>query len=213
MNMKIEIWSDIVCPFCFIGKHRLEKSLEKFPDIKFEIIWKSFQLNPNQVTDSTKNNIDYLTEVKGWSKQQAISATEHVCEMGKSCDIHFDMEKSKVANSLNAHKILHLAKKKNVQNEMKEKLFQAHFTDGKNIDDPDFLTELTSSLGITPIETKKSFSDPEILREIHQDFSEAQAIGIRGVPYFVIDRKYAVSGAQEVAVFENVIQEILKERV
>lgn len=211
--MKIEIWSDIVCPFCYVGKHRLEKSLEKFPELKLEIIWKSFQLNPNQVTDSTKNNIDYLTEVKGWSKQQAISATEHVCEMGKNCDIHFDMEKSKVANSLNAHKLLHLAKKKNVQNEMKEKLFQAHFTDGKNIDDIEMLIKLSETLGISREECMNAFNDSEILKEIHQDFSEAQVIGIRGVPYFVFDRKYAVSGAQEEAVFENVIQEILKEKV
>jgi predicted DsbA family dithiol-disulfide isomerase len=211
--MKIEIWSDIVCPFCFIGKHRLEKAMEKFPELKFEVIWKSFQLNPNQVSDVSKNNIDYLTEVKGWSKQQAISATERVCEMGKNCDIHFDMEKSKVANSLNAHKLLHLAKKKNVQNEMKEKLFQAHFTDGKNIDDVEMIIEISESLGISREECMHAFNDSEILKEIHTDFSEAQAIGIRGVPYFVFDRKYAVSGAQEEAVIENVIQEILKERV
>lgn len=211
--MKIEIWSDIVCPFCFIGKHRLEKSLEKFPELKFEVIWKSFQLNPNQITDASKNNIDYLTEVKGWSKQQAISATEQVCEMGKNCDINFEMEKSKVANSLNAHKLLHLAKKKNVQNEMKEKLFQAHFTDGKNIDDIEMLVELSDTLGISREECMNAFNDSEILKEIYSDFSEAQAIGIRGVPYFVFDRKYAVSGAQEEAIFENVIQEILKDKV
>jgi len=211
--MKIEIWSDIVCPFCFIGKHRIENALEKFPELKYEVIWKSFQLNPNQVTDASKNNIDYLTEVKGWSKQQAISATQHVCEMGKNCDIHFDMEKSKVANSLNAHKLLHLAKKKNVQNAMKEKLFQAHFTDGKNIDDHATLIEISASLGISREECMLAFNDSEILKEIHSDFSEAQAIGIRGVPYFVFDRKYAVSGAQEKAIFENVIKEILKEKV
>lgn len=211
--MKIEIWSDIVCPFCFIGKHRLEKSLEKFPDLKFEVEWKSFQLNPSQVTDPTKNNIDYLKEVKGWSQQQAVSATQQVCAMGESCEINFDMQKSMVANSLNAHRVLHLAKKHQVQNEMKEKLFHAHFTDGKNIDDKEFLIELASSLGIAADETKKSFTDPEILKEIHHDFDEAQAIGIRGVPYFVFDRKYAVSGAQEVATFEKVIQEILKEKV
>lgn len=212
--MKIEIWSDVVCPFCYIGKHRLESVLKKQQGIeKFEIIWKSFQLNPGQITDPTKNNIDYLTVVKGWSYEQAKSAVQHVCEMGKSCEINFEMETSKVSNSLKAHRLLHLAKKKNVQNEVKEKLFLAHFTEGKNIDDAEMLIHLASTCGINRQECESAFSDIEILNEIHRDFSEAQAIGIRGVPYFVFDRKYAISGAQEEAVFENVIREILKEKV
>lgn len=208
--MKIEIWSDVVCPFCYIGKHRIENAMKKFPDEKFEVIWKSFQLNPAQITDSSKNNIDYLTESKGWSRQQAQSATEHVCEMGKSCDIRFDMEQSKLANSLNAHRLLHAAKKRNVQSEMKEKLFHAHFTDGMNIDDEGVLTEISESLGFSREECLSALKDPSILNEIQQDLAEAQAIGIRGVPYFVFDRKYAVSGAQEESVFENVIEEIIK---
>lgn len=209
--MKIEIWSDVVCPFCYIGKHRLENAIKNFKgDEKFEIIWRSFQLNPDQITDPSKNNIDYLKEAKGWSQPQAVSAIQHVCEMGKTCGINFEMEKSPVANSLNAHKILHLAKKKNVQNEMKEKLFHAHFTEGKNIDDTEMLTGLCSSFGIDLEESSKALSDPEIMKEIHHDFSEAQAFGIRGVPYFVFDRKYAVSGAQETEVFEKVIAESLK---
>ena len=212
--MKIEIWSDVVCPFCYIGKKRIESVIKKYDgDEKFEIIWKSFQLNPNEQTQPELNSLKHLSKAKGWSMEHTKQITNNVCEMGSTCEIKFEFEKSKVANSLNAHKFLHLAKKKNVQNEMKEKLFHAYFTDGINIDDIEKLIELSHSLGIHREECMVALHDAEILKEIHSDFSAAQAIGIRGVPYFVFDRKYAVSGAQEETIFENVIQEILKERV
>ena len=211
--MKIEIWSDVVCPFCYIGKKRIESVIKKYDgDEKFEIIWKSFQLNPNEQTRPELSSLKHLSEAKGWSMEQTKQITHRVCEMGSTCEIKFEFEKSKVANSLNAHKILHLAKKKNVQNEMKEKLFHAYFTDGINIDDLEKLIELSHSLGINREECVLALNDLEIIKEIDFDFSEAKAIGIRGVPYFVFDRKYAVSGAQEETIFENVIQEILRER-
>ncbi len=212
--MKIEIWSDVVCPFCYIGKKRIESVIKKYDGYeKFEIIWKSFQLNPNQQTQPELNSLKHLSEAKGWSMDQTKQIINNVCEIGSICEIKFEFEKSKVANSLNAHKLLHLAKKKNVQNEMKERLFHAYFTDGINIDDIEKLIEISNSFGISREDCMLALNNSEILKEIHSDFSEAQEIGIRGVPYFVFDRKYAVSGAQEETIFENVIQEILKERV
>jgi len=132
MNMKVEIWSDIMCPFCYIGKRRFENALKEFPhkdDI--EIVWKSFQLNPAMKTDPGKNINQYLSEVKGWSLTQARQANDYVTKMAKEVGLYYDFKKVVVANSFDAHRLIQLAKVNGKGDEMEEQLFKAYFTEKK----------------------------------------------------------------------------------
>ena len=132
--MKIEIWSDVVCPFCYIGKRKMEKALAKFPEKDaIEIEWKSFQLNPDQKTDTSVSTLEHLATSKGWSMDQTREITANVVEMAKSEGLDFDFEKAVVANTRNAHRLIHLAKSAGKGNEMKERLLAAYFSEGKNV--------------------------------------------------------------------------------
>lgn len=200
--MKIEIWSDIMCPFCYIGKRRLEAALDKFENKEhLEIIWKSYMLNPNMKTDTDKNINQYLSEIKGWSLEQAKEMNAHVTNMAKEVGLQYDFDKAIVANSLKAHCLIQLAKTKNKGNEIEERLFKAYFTEGKNVDDEKTLVELGKEIGIEESEVRLALRDLNFLNEVDKDIREAQQIGVRGVPFFVIDRKYGISGAQPENIF------------
>ena len=120
--MKIEIWSDIACPFCYIGKRKLEKAIQRLPDSEGIVLeWKSFQLNPTLQTDPNQNTLTYLAETKGWTMEQTVQMTAQVTAMGKEEGLNFNFEKTAVANTKRSHRLLHLAKEHNCQNELKKK--------------------------------------------------------------------------------------------
>jgi len=205
--MKIEIWSDVVCPFCYIGKRKMEKALEKFPfKDQVEIEWKSFQLNPDQVTNPEINTLEHLSQSKGWSMEQTRQITSNVIEMAKEEGLTFDFENAKVANTLKAHQLIHLAKKSGKQGEMKETLLQAYFSEGLNVDDLDTLIELGKKVGLNGSEIKLSLESNSFQDDVNQDIYESRLIGVRGVPFFVLDRKYGISGAQSDEVFDQTLE-------
>ena len=211
--MKVEIWSDVMCPFCYIGKRKFELALEKFPQRDtVEITWKSFQLNPDMITDPDKNINQYLAEVKGWSVKQAEDANNYVTDIAKKVGLTYNMDKSIVANSFDAHRLSHLAKKYNKQDALEEQLFIAYFTEGKNTADHDTLIAIGKEIGLNETEIKTMLQGNEFSAEVNQDILEAQMVGARGVPFFVFDRKYAVSGAQDPAAFEQVLNTIWEEQ-
>lgn len=200
--MKVEIWSDVMCPFCYIGKRKFEKALNEFPHQEhIQVSWKSFQLDPTTVTDPSLNTIDHLAAKKGWSKDQAREATEHVSRIAKQIGITFDYEKAVVANSFDAHRLSHLAKKYGRQNELEEKLFAAYFTEGKNTADHDTLVQIAAEIGLDKTEVNALLKSDLYADQVKEDIDQAQQIGVRGVPFFVLDHKYAISGAQEPATF------------
>jgi predicted DsbA family dithiol-disulfide isomerase len=187
-----------MCPFCYIGKRKFEKALEQFPhkdDIK--IIWKSFQLDPSTVTDPSLNTIENLRLKKGWSKEQAAETIAHVGDIAKQVGLDFNFDKAVVANSFDAHRLSHLAKKYNLQNELEEKLFSAYFTEGKNTADYETLLKIAIEIGLDRAEVSEVLKGNTFANEVHQDVEQAQQIGVRGVPFFVLNQKYAISGAQE----------------
>ena len=211
--MKVEIWSDVMCPFCYIGKRKFELALEKFPQRDtVEITWKSFQLNPDMITDPDKNINQYLAEVKGWSVKQAEDANNYVTDIAKKVGLTYNMDKAIVANSFDAHRLSHLAKKYNKQDALEEQLFIAYFTEGKNTADHDTLIAIGKEIGLNETEIKTMLQGNEFSAEVNQDILEAQMVGARGVPFFVFDRKYAVSGAQDPAAFEQVLNTIWEEQ-
>ncbi len=200
--MKVEIWSDVMCPFCYIGKRKFEKALEQFPQKNdIEIVWKSFQLDPTTVTDPNLNTIEHLAHKKGWSKEQANETIAHVTGIAKQVDLSFHFDKAVVANSFDAHRLSHLAKKYGKQNELEEKLFSAYFTEGKNTADHDSLLQIGIEIGLDKTEVSELLKSNQYAEEVEQDIYESQQVGVRGVPFFVLDRKYAVSGAQESSTF------------
>ncbi|SKB77888.1 Predicted dithiol-disulfide isomerase, DsbA family [Sphingobacterium nematocida] len=211
-QMKIEIWSDIMCPFCYIGKRKLEKSLETLPNKdRIEIEWKSYQLNPDLQTDTTISINDYLAKHKGMSIEQARQLNKQVTEMAAIEGLEYNMDKSVVANSFRAHMFAHYAKKQGKQLEAEELLFQSYFTDGKNVDDLETLKELAIKLELDKDDMAAALERGDFEDEVKMDIHEARQIGVKGVPFFVYDRKYAISGAQPQELFEQTLIKALSE--
>ncbi|SIN74974.1 DsbA family oxidoreductase [Algoriphagus halophilus] len=205
--MKIEIWSDVVCPFCYIGKRKLEKALAKFPhknQVKIE--WKSFQLNPDQVTDPSLNSLEYLSKSKGWSMPQTLQITSQVVEMAKSEGLEFNMEQTVVANTKNAHRLIHFAEVAGKGADMKERLLNAYFTQGENVDDFETLQNLGTEVGLDAGEIKAMLESDKFHEEVEKDIYESRLIGVQGVPFFVLDRKFGISGAQADQVFDQTLE-------
>ena len=191
-----------MCPFCYIGKRRFEKALDNFPEKEnIEVIWKSFQLNPDLKTDTSKNINQYLSEVKGMSMERAEQLNKQVTEMAAAEGLHYTLDKAIIANSMNAHRFSHFALSKNKQDEAEECLFQAYFTEGENTDDINILIDLGKSIGLDETELRKVLESDRYSEDVRMDIYESQQLGVRGVPFFVFNRKYAVSGAQETPVF------------
>lgn len=206
--MKVDIWSDVRCPFCYIGKRKFEKALEKFPHKnEIEVNWHSFELDPTLKTNPEVNAVEHIAEIKGISKEQAEGMHEHVINVAKEVELDFNFDKSVVANSFNAHRLIQLAKTKSLANEAEEALFKAHFTEGKNIDDEETLIRTGESIGLDKNEVKEIFSSDAFSEEVKQDEMQAQSFGIRGVPFFILNNKYAVSGAQSPDVFSQALSQ------
>ena len=210
--MKVEIWSDVMCPFCYIGKRRFEDALQKSAHKdEIEVEWKSFQLNPAMVTSPDTNINQYLAKVKGWSIEQAEEMNAYVTNMAAEAGLTYNFDKAVVANSFKAHRFTHLAKQHGLGDAAEEQLFKAYFTDGKNTDDIDTLIGLGLAIGLDAAEIKQTLESDAYAGEVKQDITEAQRLGISGVPFFVLDRKYGISGAQSPDVFEGTIEKAFAE--
>ena len=212
--MKVEIWSDVMCPFCYIGKRKFENALAQF-DHKNEVTveWKSFQLNPNLVTDISINTIQHLAESKGWTMDYTNQSIQHVTDVATEVGLHFDFEKAVVANSFDAHRLLHLAKKHKLQNQCKELLLAAYFTEGKNTADHEVLKNIGLQIGLDANEISNVLESNQYADEVNNDIHHAQEIGVRGVPFFVLDNKYAISGAQSSETFFAALTQTWNETV
>jgi predicted DsbA family dithiol-disulfide isomerase len=211
--MKVEIWSDVMCPFCYIGKRKFEKALAEFEGKEnVEIEWKSFQLNPSLKTDAGKSINQYLAEIKGWSLEQAKEMNARVSAMAKEVGLNYNFDKAIVANSFDAHRLIQFAKRKNVGDQMEEALFKAYFIDGKNTADHTTLISLAAEAGLDETETKAILDSGIFADEVEADIELAGQIGVRGVPFFVFDRKYAVSGAQAPEVFLETMKKALEKK-
>ena len=210
--MKVEIWSDVMCPFCYIGKRKFETALEQFPQKEqIEIEWKSFQLNPAMKTEPGKSINEYLAEVKGWSPEYAAQMNDHVSSIAAEVGLEYNMDKAVVANSFDAHRFVQFAKTKGKGDDAEEQLFKAYFTDGKNTADHETLLELGSQIGLDTVELKTVLEGSKFSDQVRNDIYEAQQVGARGVPFFVLDRKYAVSGAQQPETFLGALEKSFSE--
>lgn len=210
--MKIEIWSDVMCPFCYIGKRKFEKALTNFNSQgQVQVIWKSFLLQPDLKFKPGRNIYDFLSETKGLSADQARAMTQQVSKMAGQEGLELNFDKVIVANSIDAHRLIHLASSQNLQNQAAERFFSAHFVEGKNIQDHQTLLEISSEIGLEPKSVQEVLASEKFMDQVNSDVREAQNLRINGVPFFVFNRKFAVSGAQPTEVFLEVLQKVKKE--
>lgn len=211
-KLTIEIWSDVACPFCYIGKANFEKALAAFPDKEHvAVVWKSFILDPTLPDLTDKTLISSLSEKKGMSIEQTVQMTARVHEMALGSGIEMDFDKALPVNTFHAHRVLQMAKKLGKGPEMKERLFKAYFTEGANIADHKVLETLAAEVGISGEEVRNALTDRSFADAVNADVQEARSFGISGVPYFVINRKYGISGAQPVQTFGNALQQAFAE--
>ena len=196
-KMKVEIWSDVMCPFCYIGKRKFEQALAQFEHrADVEVEWKSFQLNPDLVTDPSLNVVAHLAAQKGWTVDYSRKMHDHVVQMAAEVGLAYNFDHAVAANSFDAHRVLQLAKGQGLGDEMEERLFKAYFIEGKNIADHAVLVALASEAGLDPAAVGAMLGSSEQAEAVRKDILESRQLGIQGVPYFVMDRKFAVSGAQ-----------------
>ena len=207
--LTVLVWSDVVCPFCYIGKRKLELALAEWPGRdRVRILWKSFQLQPDARTDPSKNAMQSLVERKGWTMEAAQAAAADVTARAKSVGLDFDLASTKVANTFDAHRLTHLAAARGLGDAMVEQLFRAYFTEGRNVGDPATLSALATDVGLATEEVERTLATDAFAAEVRRDIDEALQLGINGVPFFVFGGRYAVSGAQDVEVFLEVLRKV-----
>lgn len=204
--MRIEIWSDYMCPFCYIGKRRFEEALESFPHKdQVEVIYRSYELNPNAPRDTDQTTYDSLAKKYGMSVQEAKSMTENVVAQARTVGLSYDFDVIKPTNSFDAHRVTHYAAEQGKAKEMTEVLFSAYFEKGEHIGSREVLIRLAGEVGIDPKQTAKMLEESTYAEEVRSDERQGADLGIQGVPFFVIDRKYGISGAQPLQVFTDAL--------
>jgi len=210
--MKVDIWSDIRCPFCYIGKRKFEMALAGFAHKdEVEVTWHSFELEPGLVTEPGKSTYDYLAERKGMSRAAAIQALQQMTATAAEVGLAFDFDKAVVANSFDGHRLIHLAKSAGLGNEGKERMLKAYYTEGANIDDRATLQQLGEEMGLDATAVSDMLQGDAFAADVRKDEATAQANGINGVPFFVFNGKYAVSGAQPPSTFLETLEYAWKE--
>ena len=211
--MHIEIWSDVVCPFCYLGKRRLEQALAEFPGKGgVEIEWKSFQLHPEMPRRPGLSLEQYLAERKGWSMAQIRSGHERLERAGAEVGLEYRFDKAVVADTFDAHRLIHAAQAEGKGGALEERLFRAYFTEGMDIADAQVLQGLAQDVGMERVQAVKVLADRDAFAAaVRADIEEAGRLGIGGVPFFVFDRRFAVSGAQDTETYRRALAEASEE--
>ncbi|MCR8964573.1 DsbA family oxidoreductase [Brevibacillus halotolerans] len=211
-RMKVEVWSDFACPFCYIGKQQIEAALDKFAhkdDV--EVVFRSFELDPKAQRDVDYDVHDMLVAKYGMSRDQAIAMNENLSSKAKEVGLTFQFDTLILTNTFDAHRLAKYAIKQGKMNPMAQELFQAYFTDSRHLGDHETLVELAVKVGLDRDEALKVLAGDDYSADVRADEEEASRLGVSGVPFFVIDRKYVVSGAQSTDMFLNALQTAWKE--
>ena len=204
--MKVEIWSDVVCPWCYIGKRRFEAALDDFPQRdQVEIVWRSFQLDPSSPRQ-VEGSLDEMLARKMGGLERAKAANARVAALASEVGLEYHLDRAKPGNTFDAHRLIHLAATHGLQGEMKERLMHAYFTEGKPVGDEETLVALASEVGLDAEEARAALNGDDFADEVRADIDLAGAYGISGVPFFVLDGKYGVSGAQPTELFEQALE-------
>lgn len=211
--MKVEVWSDFVCPFCYIGKKQLEKAIKDAGyagQVKIE--FKSFLLDPTTPVDTEESVYDNLSKKYGMPMDEVKKMTNSVVERAKEVGLEYNFDEMKTANTLKAHRLVKWAYSRGKGAELTEQLFQAYFIEGKAIGKHDVLLKLVEEVGLIRVEAEKVLNSDQFSEEVEKDIKQAQSYGVRGVPFFVFENKYGISGAQPQELFEQTVKKVAEEK-
>lgn len=210
--MKVEIWSDIACPFCYIGKRKFEHALDGFDQKdEVEVVYKSFQLDPNAPQNTTETMNQMLAKKYGQSVEQVEQMQKQVTAQANEVGLDYHLNDAKMTNTLDAHRLIHLAKEKGKMSEMKEQLLKSYFVEGKHVGEIESLVDIAAAVGLDKEEVTSVLASDQYKKEVEADMQEGVQLGVQGVPFFVFNRKYAVSGAQPSNVFSEVLTKVIEE--
>jgi predicted DsbA family dithiol-disulfide isomerase len=210
--MQVEIWSDVVCPWCYIGKRRFEEALRRFDgrdDV--EVTWRSFELDPDAPAVGV-DVLEHLAAKYGVSKGEAAEMQHRVARAAAGEGLEYHLERTQRGNSFDAHRLLHLAHEQGLQGELEERLFGAYFTDGEAIGDPEVLRRLATDVGLATADVDDVLGSDRFADEVRADQRTAQELGCRGVPFFVVDRRFGAAGAQDPDVLLELLEKAAAEQ-
>jgi predicted DsbA family dithiol-disulfide isomerase len=212
--IKIDIWSDIACPWCYIGKRHLEGGIAALGDDapEVEIEYHSFELAPDTPVDFEGSEVDFLAGHKHLPTEQVHQMLERVTGIAAAAGLDYDFEALRHTKTLKAHELLHFAKEDGLQLELSERLFRAYFTEGRHVGRIDELVALAAEVGLDADAAREALASGRYAQAVQADIAQAGAYGIQGVPFFVIEGKYGVSGAQPAEVFSQVLAQVADER-
>jgi hypothetical protein len=204
--MKVDVWSDVQCPWCYIGKRKFERGVELFGG-EVEVEFHSYQLAPDSPVDFEGSHLDYLTAKFGMPEPQVEEMLSNVSSIAAEVGLTYDFDSVQQTNTTQAHELLHLAKHRGLQDELNERLMRAYFIEGRHIGHIDDLVELGREVGLDPVEAREALEDGRYADAVDADIAQAQAYGITGVPFFVIDGRLGVPGAQSPEVFASALEQ------
>lgn len=214
-TVKIDIWSDVACPWCYVGKRRLETALGRLEESGFaprvEIEYHSFELSPDTPVDFDGTEVDFLAGHKGMPREQVEQMLGQMTQLAAAEGLAYDFDAVQHTKTLAAHELLHHAKAHGKQVEMKERLLKAYFEEGKHVGRAETLADLAAEVGLDRAETLAALEDGRYADDVQADIDQARAYGINGVPFYVVDGRYGVSGAQDPAVFVQVLEQAAAE--
>lgn len=195
--MIIDIWSDVVCPWCYIGKRRFEKALEGFAHAdEVEVRWHSYQLNPDAPADGSMSALEAFCADKGMPVDQATEMFDHVTAVAATEGLTYRFDLARRGNTHDAHRLIHLAQSRGVADAMEERLFQAYFAEGADLNDHEVLAGLAAEVGIPAEDARVVLDSDAYRRDVEADIAQAAAYGITGVPFFVVNGRFGIAGAQ-----------------
>jgi len=210
--MRVDIWSDIVCPWCYVGKRRFETALAAFEgrdDI--EIVHHAFQLNPQAPRGRTSSRGEMLMAKYGLTPEQLVATDARMTQVAADEGLEYHLEATATGNTRDAHQLVHLAREYDVEDAMIERLYRAYFTEGRSVFDQDSLVELATDVGLDADEVRDALSEGRYEPDVDEDLDIARRVGITGVPFFVFDAKYGLSGAQQSSVFLEALGKVARD--
>lgn len=210
--IRTDVWSDVACPWCYIGKRNLESGIAGFYAAAVEVVYHSFELAPDTPVEFIGSEVEFLMSHRGVSAEHARAMIDRVVGIARTAGLDYDYDSLQHTNTLKAHELLHFAKERGLQLEMKERLLSAYFVEGRHVGRVDDLADLAAEVGLDREEVVRSLQADEHAESVRVDMQQARQYGISGVPFFVIDGRYGVSGAQPPEVFTQVLERVAAER-
>lgn len=204
MTLRIDVWADLICPWCYIGKRRLEAALAD-AKVEAEVVWRSFELSPNAGTRTEVGDVAYLAKKLGMPAARAQQMIDNVTRTAAADGLEYHLDRTRTGSSFDGHRVVHLAQAHGKQAAMIERLMRAHFSEGQALDDHATLAALAAEVGLPEVETRELLAGDRLAAAVRDDEARARQLGISGVPFFVLDGKLGVSGAQPVEVFAQAL--------